>query len=78
MCAGLGMGVRAALGPLQARFVLVLIQTTQLGYFDTCLVSTILVLRSTKIEVKYCELWPPSHPNIVNCGLRHSQVENRR
>ena len=31
VCVGLGVGVWAVLGPLQARFALVLIQTTQLG-----------------------------------------------
>lgn len=77
-CNCLGAGVRAVLGPLQARFALVLIQTMQLGYFDACLMSAEPRSRSTEIEVKYCELWPRTHPDIVNCSLRHSQVRDRK
>lgn len=73
----LGVGVQAVLDTVQRRFGLVLIQTTQLGYFDACLMSTEPEPGSTEIEVKYCELWPRTHPNIVNCNLHHSQVVNR-
>lgn len=77
-CNCLGVGVSAVLEPLQQRFGLVLIQTTQLGYFDACLVSSKPRPGSTEIEVKYCELWPRTHSNIVNCSLRHSQVRDRK
>lgn len=39
-CNCLGVGVQAVLDTVQRRFGLVLIQTTQLGYFDACLMST--------------------------------------
>ena len=76
-CSCLGVGVQAVLGPVQRRFAFVLIQTTQLARIDAWLVSSKPRLGSTEIEVKYCELWPRTHPNIVNCSLRHSQVMNR-
>lgn len=74
----LGVGDQAVLDTVQRRFGLVLIQTTQLGYFDARLMSTEPGPGSTEIEIKYCELWPRTHSNIVNCNLRHSQVRDRK
>ena len=76
-CNRLGVGVSAVLGPKETRFAFVLIQTMQLGYFDACLMSSEPKRRSTKSAIKHCELWPRTHPNIVNCSLRHSQVRDR-
>lgn len=78
LCVCLGVGVSAVLSPKERRFAFVLIQTTQLARIDACLVSSKPRPRSTEIEVKYCELWPRTHPNIVNCSLRHSQVRDRK
>nr|DAW01331.1 MAG TPA: hypothetical protein [Caudoviricetes sp.] len=40
LCVCLGVGVSSVLGPLEARFGLVLIQTTQLDKIYACLMST--------------------------------------
>ena len=71
---GLGMGVRAVLGPVQRRFAFVSIQTMRLGQVDACLMSSKPGPGSTEMRIKYCELWPRTHPNIVNCGPEHMYI----